>query len=217
MKKLINLSNWGYNLIREITYQIIYFNQIKHNSLNFKKVWKEQIIKGIEWRGGENKFDEQFNSILLQSIFDDYLLNKNDTSILELGSHNGNSIKFFNKFDKIYLSDIFDESFEYIKSNHFLFCKERFNFIKLNGIDLDNVNLKFNFIFSIDSLSRVSSSVIIQYFNIPDLFSSKSLRKHFTFFPSYILYFYLRDFEEIKFIRNLNYFGGVFLYAKKRK
>ena len=53
--------------------------------------------------------------------------------------------------------------------------------------------------------------------HIPDLFSSQSLKKHFTFFPSYIVLFYLRDFEEIKFIRNLNYLGGVFLFAKKRK
>lgn len=141
------LDTYAYNFIRAVIFQIRNFREIKKVRDNFSTVWREQILNKVSWRkAGGQSIDEQINVKLLQNILDQYSDNHSNARFLEIGSHDGNAIQYFHKFNQIFLADIFEESLEYIKQNSLFFNSKNYHFIKLNGRNLSKnvANQKYN-------------------------------------------------------------------------
>jgi hypothetical protein len=177
------------------------------NSIELGKIWQKSFIgsNATNWRGGREQFIKSDNENYIR-----YLLKKSSNqynTILDIGSYDGHFFDDYSSFNKIICADMFVESQELIEKKY----KKEFDFVLLNGNDFSNIESdSIDFVFSIHSLQRVPSNVLIKYFKdinrittknsfvfiqIPDCFYYNSLNHNFTFISGCKLQNILSSFE----------------------
>ena len=196
---------------------------------NFYNHWNEELLKDLNakknWRQEtsdeliENTpYYQWFKPEILEKIFL-YLSNKR-RSILEIGSYDGFFSRYYKKFENITLSDINENS-----------KIQGCNFIKLNGIDLQNISNNYcDVIFSTDTFVRLNKRILEIYFydfkrilnkqgflicHIPNMLNANSYKKNFTMVSKYFFFNILKKDFFILEDNNLNYHSTFLICQKK--
>jgi len=195
----------------------------------YRDTWQEQLkLKKNDsytnWREEKHTKDQKLDEIrkTLQSK------SKEFHSILEIGSYDGYFIKDYFDFKKIICADVFKESGEFILE-HFPNHRD-ITFVLLNGENLNNIpNDSVDFIYSMDSLTRVPVKVIENYLidfgkvvrdkgeifvHVPKFNFNNKLNGHTTLRKARMSSLLQDNFESISFVDDLDLMG-TFISAKK--
>tara|TARA_B100001250_G_C19768066_1_gene775726 strand:+ start:777 stop:1541 length:765 start_codon:yes stop_codon:yes gene_type:complete len=218
LKKTVN----GLRYIKRLFFNIGVIGLIKiiirekRASVNFSNIWKEEIIKNLNekenWRRNSKTHLDMIDFVLLKKIFK--ILVKNHNSIIDIGSYDGYFIDYYKNFKKIILSDLTEHSNLYPDN-------KKFEFIKLNGKDLNNIPSSYtDVIFSISTLVRVNKKTLKNYFenfprivkcggilivHVPNFLNINSLSMSFTLVSSFFYKKILSNyFDEILFDNNIH-------------
>ena len=198
------------------------------NVERFASTWKDQLAEKQDqsytnWR--DHKQLKKQNLIEIKSIIN--AKSKEHKCILDIGSYDGYFFKDYFDFERIICADVFQESGNFIK-NKFGHHRD-LSFTEINGYDLTALDeASVDFIFCIDSLSKVPVTVIETYLkdlsrilrsggeifiHLPKNTVLNKFNGHTVFPKRKVLKLLQKDFQSIRFRDDLDEMG-FFVLAK---